>query len=120
MLPPRSPYQIGKHLYKSPMASTGNREFAQRQRLEPLNFRVSGSNYLFQAEKLQQVFASTTTLAAAGASIKSVNGIKLSMLVLDVRNDGWCGAGAPRYNVTLIGGDSFYFSFVIYLAPKNQ
>jgi len=56
-------------------------------------------------------FASTSTLAAAGASIKGVNGIKLSTLGFDVRNDGWCGAGAPRYNVTLVGGDSFYFFF---------
>jgi hypothetical protein len=32
-------------------------------------------------------------------------------LGFDVRNDGWCGAGAPRYNVTLVGGDSFYFFF---------
>src|SRR4030095_4985776 len=38
-------------------------------------------------------FASTTTLAAAGASIKGVNGITLSTLGFDVRNDGWCGAG---------------------------
>ena len=58
-------------------------------------------------------FASTTTLAAAGASIKGVNGIKLSTLGFDVRNDGWCGAGAPRYNVTLVGGDSFYFFLAV-------
>src|SRR5437763_8246063 len=58
-----------------------------------------------------QKFATTPTNAAAGASIKGVNGITLSTLGFDVRNDGHCGAGAPRYNVTLVGGDSFYFFF---------
>src|SRR5215831_17313663 len=40
-------------------------------------------------------FGPTGALAASGASIKGVNGITLSTLGFDVRNDGWCGAGAP-------------------------
>ena len=56
-------------------------------------------------------FGPTAALTAVGASIKGVNGIKLSTLGFDVRDDGHCGAGAPRYNVTLAGGDSFYFFF---------
>ena len=56
-------------------------------------------------------FGPTAALAASGASIKGVNGITLSTLGFDVRNDGWCGAGAPRYNVTLADGTGFYFFF---------
>jgi hypothetical protein len=56
-------------------------------------------------------FGPTSALAASGASIKGVSGITLSTLGFDVRDDGHCGAGAPRYNVTLVGGDSFYFFF---------
>jgi hypothetical protein len=39
----------------------------------------------------------TTTNAAAGADIKGVEGEKLTSLSFEVK--GYCGAGAPRFNV---------------------
>src|SRR6478609_1462351 len=41
----------------------------------------------------------TETNAAAGAEIPGVDGITLTELGFDYRNDGYCGAGAPRFNV---------------------
>ncbi len=50
----------------------------------------------------------TTTVAAAGAAIQGVSGITLTELGYDVRNDGHCGAGAPRFNVTM-SNDGLHF-----------
>src|SRR2546425_2862621 len=41
----------------------------------------------------------TSTVAAAGAQIRGVNGITLTELGYDFRAGGHCGAGAPRFNV---------------------
>lgn len=41
----------------------------------------------------------TATNAAGGASIDGVKGIHLTEIGWDVRGDGHCGAGAPRFNV---------------------
>ena len=41
----------------------------------------------------------TATNAAGGATIDGVQGITLAEIGLDVRDDGHCGAGAPRFNV---------------------
>jgi hypothetical protein len=43
----------------------------------------------------------TPTVASSGAVINGVTGLTLSELGYDVRNDGHCGAGAPRFNVTM-------------------
>src|SRR5206468_4260614 len=43
----------------------------------------------------------TTTNASSGVVIQGVSGIMLTELGFDVRTDGHCGAGAPRFNVTL-------------------
>ena len=51
----------------------------------------------------------TATNAAAGATIQGVNGIKLTELGFDYMNAGYCGAGAPRYNVHLTDGSSYFF-----------
>jgi hypothetical protein len=51
----------------------------------------------------------TTDFAASGASIDGVDGITLEELGFDVRNDGHCGAGAPRFNVYT--ADDVYFFF---------
>jgi hypothetical protein len=45
-----------------------------------------------------QKFGPTANCAAAGATIDGVGGT-LTELGFDYRNDGWCGAGAPRFNV---------------------
>lgn len=52
-------------------------------------------------------FGTTATLAAAGASIKGEEGLTLTELGFDYRNDGHCGAGAPRFNVYT--EDGYYF-----------
>src|SRR5262249_13082921 len=41
----------------------------------------------------------TATIASAGATIDGVDGLKLTEIGWDVRTDGHCGAGAPRFNV---------------------
>ncbi len=41
----------------------------------------------------------TVTNAASGAKVEGVEGITLSEIGWDVRSDGHCGAGAPRFNV---------------------
>jgi len=51
----------------------------------------------------------TATVAAAGAVITGVKGIRLNELGFDVINDGHCGAGAPRFNVTTIDGSLYFF-----------
>ena len=49
----------------------------------------------------------TATNAAAFASIDGVEGIKLTELGYDVKDDGHCSGGAPRFNVT--ASDGFHF-----------
>ena len=50
----------------------------------------------------------TTTNASSGAVIQGVAGITLMELGFDVRSDGHCGAGAPRFNVTM-SNDGLHF-----------
>lgn len=52
---------------------------------------------------------STPTNASSGATIDGVSGITLTELGFDYRNDGHCGAGAPRFNVYTTGGTYFFF-----------
>jgi hypothetical protein len=42
----------------------------------------------------------TATNSASGANISNVKGIVLTEIGWDVRDNGHCGAGAPRFNVT--------------------
>lgn len=51
----------------------------------------------------------TSVEAAAGAIIRGVEGITLYELGFDVRIDGHCGAGAPRFNVRTTTGDLYFF-----------
>jgi hypothetical protein len=51
----------------------------------------------------------TSVVASAGAVIRGVEGITLNELGFDIRNDGHCGAGAPRFNVTTTAGDLYFF-----------
>jgi hypothetical protein len=46
-----------------------------------------------------QKLGPTSNCAAAGATIEGVEGIVLLDIGWDVRDDGHCGAGAPRFNV---------------------
>ena len=50
----------------------------------------------------------TSNCASAGAVINPVAGITLSQLGYDVRDDGHCGAGAPRFNVVM-SNDGLHF-----------
>jgi hypothetical protein len=56
---------------------------------------TSGKNEALLLTKLTK----TTTNVAAGATITNVKGIHLTEIGWDVRDDGHCGAGAPRFNV---------------------
>jgi hypothetical protein len=51
----------------------------------------------------------TATVASAGAAISKVNKLTLTELGFDYEVGGHCGAGAPRYNVTLTTGATFFF-----------
>ena len=54
----------------------------------------------------------TSVNASAFAVIGGVEGLTLTELGFDYRNDGHCGAGAPRFNVTLPDGRYFFFGCV--------
>src|SRR5438105_818722 len=51
----------------------------------------------------------TATNAAAVATVDGVKGITLTELGFDYRNDGHCGAGAPRFNVYTPSGVYYFF-----------
>ena len=53
--------------------------------------------------------APTNAWASGGASVEGVAGMKLTELGFDYRNDGWCGAGAPRFNVYIEEANTHYF-----------
>ena len=50
----------------------------------------------------------TSTNAASGATITNVKGITLTELGFDVRSDGHCGAGAPRFDVVTNDGTDHF------------
>jgi hypothetical protein len=51
----------------------------------------------------------TATVASAGTAISKVKNLVLTELGFDYEVGGHCGAGAPRYNVTLTDGSVFFF-----------
>jgi len=59
-----------------------------------------------------QKFGPTSDCSAAGATISGVAGITLSELGFDVRNDGHCGAGAPRFDVFTTDGVDHFFGCI--------
>jgi hypothetical protein len=53
----------------------------------------------------------TAVFAAGGATLKGVNGIILQAgpnLGWDIRTGSYCGAGAPRFNVTTTDGSTYF------------
>ncbi|MGH2530989.1 MAG: hypothetical protein ACRDJW_01670 [Thermomicrobiales bacterium] len=50
----------------------------------------------------------TSTVASGGAVLEGFEGETLTSLGFDYRNDGHCGAGAPRFNVTTSSGTLFF------------
>jgi hypothetical protein len=54
----------------------------------------------------------TATEASAGAAISKVKNLTLTELGFDYEIGGHCGAGAPRYNVTLTDGTVFFFGCI--------
>lgn len=50
----------------------------------------------------------TATNAAAGAEITGVNGLGTTGLTLSFDYNGYCGAGAPRFNVYLSNGQTIF------------
>jgi hypothetical protein len=59
-----------------------------------------------------QKTGTTATVASAGASVTKVKNVTLTELGFDYEVGGHCGAGAPRYNVTLTDGSTFFFGCV--------
>ncbi|HET8522044.1 MAG TPA: hypothetical protein VFL82_02355 [Thermomicrobiales bacterium] len=51
----------------------------------------------------------TTANAAAGATVSGAEGQELTELGFDIRNDSYCGAGAPRFNVVTTDGVTHFF-----------
>ena len=51
----------------------------------------------------------TATEASAGAAISKVKNLTLTELGFDYEVGTHCGGGAPRYNVTLTSGPTFFF-----------
>jgi hypothetical protein len=51
----------------------------------------------------------TATEASAGAAVSKVKNLTLTELGFDYEVGTHCGAGAPRYNVTLTSGATFFF-----------
>jgi hypothetical protein len=56
--------------------------------------------------------STTSTNAAAGGVIKGVEGLSTTDLSLSFTVDGYCGAGAPRFNLYLTNGDLIYLGCI--------
>lgn len=56
-----------------------------------------------------QKFGATADDSAAGASVFGVEGTTLTQLGFDYRNDGHCGAGAPRFDVITTDNVDHFF-----------
>jgi hypothetical protein len=54
----------------------------------------------------------TAIVASSGAVISKVRNVTLTELGFDVEVGGHCGAGAPRYNVTLTDGSLYFFGCI--------
>jgi hypothetical protein len=63
------------------------------------------SDHALELKKL----GTTVTNASSGADVHGVIGLTLSELGFDYEVGGHCGAGAPRFNVTLTTGQTFFF-----------
>jgi hypothetical protein len=65
-------------------------------------------------------FVGTGVEAAAGAEVEGVDGKTLYELGFDYYNGSHCGAGAPRFNVTVStpGGDKLFFFGCTYGTPS--
>jgi len=64
---------------------------------------AGGSNHALYLQKAGE----TTVNASAGATVTFQG--KITELGFDYRNDGWCGAGAPRFNVVDQNGVYHFF-----------
>ncbi len=81
---------------------------AEWGRAQGLSDQRGSNNYALLLTKI----GTTSTDAASGASITNVRGITLTELGFDVRADGHCGAGAPRFNVVTTDGTTHFTSCV--------
>jgi len=66
---------------------------------------AGGSNHALYLQK----FAATSDCSAAGATVSGVSGTNLTEIGFDVRDDGHCGAGAPRFNVVTSDNVTHFF-----------
>lgn len=61
---------------------------------------------------VQKKLGTTATNASAGGSVHGVKNLVLTELGFDYEVGGHCGAGAPRFNVTLTDGTVFFFGCI--------
>jgi len=54
----------------------------------------------------------TSSEAAGGATVSGFSGQTLTSLGFDIRDDSYCGAGAPRFNVSTTDGVTHFFGCV--------
>lgn len=54
----------------------------------------------------------TPTNTAAGVALDGVNGLSTTGLTLGFHVNGYCGAGAPRFNVYLSNGDTIFLGCI--------
>jgi hypothetical protein len=86
-------------------ASAGKVGFMKTWVYDPGNLGTASAAWTKEGLSLQKN-APTSAWLAAGAEIKGVQGESLDQLSFDVK--GYCGAGAPRFNV-LTGTDSLLY-----------
>jgi len=67
-----------------------------------------------------QKFTGTYTDSGAGAYIQGEEGITLTEIGYDFRNDSHCGAGAPRFNIYVEGMGTYYFSLGCYYGNRHS
>jgi hypothetical protein len=90
-------------------ASAGKVGFLKTWVYDPGETGLASATWTKDGLSLQKN-AATNVEVAAGAEIKGVEGKELSQLSFDVK--GYCGAGAPRFNVYTTTGATLFFGCV--------
>ena len=86
-------------------AAAGKVGLAKTWIYDPGNLSTASATWTKEGLSLQKN-APTSANLAAGAEFKGIEGQMLTKLSFDVK--GYCGAGAPRFNVTTDAGTSFF------------
>ena len=87
-------------------ASAGKVGFVKTWVYDPGNLELASAEWTKEGLSLQKN-APTSEWLSAGAEIKGVEGDSLDQLSFEVK--GYCGAGAPRFNVVTDAGSMLFF-----------